>query len=375
LDVVSYFVSQRSRVADTQRSIAARSVRALIPGRVKAPADVKVRPVLHAFVAEPRVRRFYTVDQALLPAFAGNIVEAKCTGGVVELPSIGYFRVDAARRVRAVSVRVRPHVAIATAGVKGTFFPATTIHPAMEVLNHIPAAFRMLFGPRHQGVKVSSVPARLQQLSRALALLEQAGALEIVTDVTRSILLFGGVTKNSFYDPRAHGAIFIRFSRSHDELHLVEEIIHQAGHAAFSILTLAPERYLRVPPGAALGRLTSERDEYRSVLVAFHGLVTEALISEALQRIYSATASPLDRHAIAGRLAFATQKLAADLHAFAGCAEILATEGLVLLRTIASTYERIVRAYGPRLRRVNLTSQPYVFSRARYLARNPLPTR
>lgn len=246
------------------------------------------------------------------------------------------------------------------------------IHPQMEIVNHVPAAFRTLFGRDDLVVHVSNSSKQRSQLSQAIAALEKAGVLKLVTDVTSSILLFHGNRKNSFYHPRVHGAIFIKFSRSHDEFHLMEEIIHQAGHAAFATLMLEPTRFLRVPPQQCIKHLTSEREDDRSVLVALHGLITEALVTETLQRIYSKATSRVERHQLVGRLAFATSKLAADLRAFIECAGILGAEGLVLLKAMANTYDNVWRRHGAVLRRVNLSGQPYVFSRNRYLATNPI---
>ena len=205
-----------------------------------------------------------------------------------------------------------------------------------------------------------------------MTLLKKAGVLNLVTDVTRFILLFHGNRKNSFYHPKFHGVIFIRLYRSQDEFHLVEEIIHQAGHAAFATLMLNFKRFLRIPTRRQIQRLASEGEDDRTVGVALHGVITEALVAESLQRLYSRTASRAERHRLVGRLAFAMAKLASDLRAFIEHAEIFGPEGLVLFKAMTQTYQNIWSRHGKALRRVNLSGQPYVFSQNQYLARNPI---
>ena len=347
-------------------------MKAATSGRSLKCANSKINPILQAFAASAEVRRHYTLAQALLPDLTPDFVEAKCKDGVVELPSVGHLRLNSSARRGPVVVRLKPKCEVVTPGVKARFFPNTTLQPHLEVLNYLPLAFRLLFWHGDRAVTVSTSSKARSQLLRATKALEQTGVLQIITDVTASICLFRGSTKNSFYDTRAHGAIFVRLSPSHDEFHLIEEIVHQAGHAAFALLLLEPARFLRVPMQLPFRHLTLEPDDDRTVLVALHGLVTEALVVETLRRVYSQTIAEVDRHQVGGRLAFATRKLALDLAAFVGCAEILGPEGLILLKAMANTCQRVLRRHGAMVQRVNLAGQRYVFSRNRYLAANPI---
>jgi hypothetical protein len=206
---------------------------------------------------------------------------------------------------------------------------------------------------------------------RADALLERLSFIDLLTDVTDSILLFGNSSKNSFYDTRAHGTVFIRLTRACDEFHLVEEFVHQAGHAIFSVLMSQPNRYSHNSERAPIYSLSEGKRNMRPFGVALHGLVTEALISETFFEMHSTLSLPTaEQYQTLGRLAFATRKMMADLHVLAKYADQLTREGLILLRAIGFTCSKIFDTLSSSIEQIDLAKQRYVFSPKRFLSAN-----
>ena len=329
------------------------------------------KPLLHSYISSSAVRRRYTSAQALLPLKQPRQIEAKCFEGVIELPSMGYLHAPEITRSRTVLVDLLPVPRVVSPKISSGHVPPIIVSREIEVLERIPAAYRLLFWGGNPRARVSQLSGGHWRLRWAFSLLEKISILSLLRDVTASILLFCGSDKNSFYDPRAHGTVFIRFTKANDEFHLLEEFVHQAGHALFYILTLQPKRYSHIPERAPICSLGVGSSDTRPFGVALHGLVTEALIADAFFRIYSLPSmSATDRHQALGRLAFSTRKLAADLHLIAGLSEKFTGEGLVLLGAISRTCSRIFRQFGARLERVDLSGQGYVFSPKRYAAVN-----
>lgn len=240
----------------------------------------------------------------------------------------------------------------------------------IRVLSQIPVTFRLLFWEKEPNVSAVFGPKERAELERALQLLELAGALGFIEDTTSYVLLFRGSNKNSFYDPRAHGTVFVRMRSSQDEFHLLEELVHQAGHAALEALRRERD-FLRVKPGTPFDQISSDHTETRSTLVAFHALLTQALIVETLSRLVQSTQCGDALAQLVGRLAFATTKLGADLRVFVEHADLLRSEGLVALRAITLTYGTTLRRYERLLGALSLQNQPYVFSPSRFAAENP----
>ena len=291
----------------------------------------------------------WVVDVRSAPRYRAQVED-----GLVEIPFLGQFHVTSrTKRVMVdLSDRRRPVCSDRSA----------TLHPYQLVAHHfavprfIPSAFRPFFGHR-KGVRSAS-PDGIARLQAALGMARWVGALTWIRQVVRLVVLFRGGALNSFYNPRAHGAVFIRLNRACDNYHVFEEIIHQAGHAFFAILLCREPHLIRNQNGALAAAFDSSDDD-RNVLVAFHGLVTEALIADALFRL---RASPgVAEHAVLGRLAFCLAKFGSDLNAAMRAKRLLTKRGVLWLSALARSYASIVRALGPQLLRVDLADQPYVF--------------
>jgi hypothetical protein len=224
------------------------------------------------------------------------------------------------------------------------------------VPRRIPLEFRPFFG-QAKGLRSASSDG-LARLKAALGMARAAGALAWIRQVVRVVVLFRGGALNSFYNPRAHGAVFIRLNRHGDDLHVLEELVHQAGHAFFAIL-LCREPPLIRNQRSSLTEVFDKADDERNVLVAFHGLVTEAVISDTLFRL-AASRGPVES-TVLGRLAFCLAKFGSDLNAAMRGKRLLTKRGVLWLSAMARSYESTVRALGPELLRVDLTDQPYVF--------------
>ncbi|MBB4425112.1 hypothetical protein GGD66_003669 [Bradyrhizobium sp. CIR48] len=327
--------------------------------------------MLQSYVSSSRVRRHYTPAQALLPFGERKQIEAKCFEGAIDLPTMGYLRAPKLTRSRTVLVNLLPKPHIISPTVPSVYVPPVLVSREIEVLERIPAAYRMLFWADNPQARVSRSIKDRRLLTRATSLLEKASVLSMLTDVTASVLLFCGSDRNSFYDTRAHGTVFIRFTKAGDEFHLIEEFVHQAGHALFSILMSQQNRYCFISERAPICSLGIDSADTRPFGVALHGLVTEALIADTFLRIFSLpSVSTSDRHQVLGRLAFSCRKLAADLHLIAKLSETFTQEGLILLGAISRTCSQIFRRFGARLERVDLSRQTYVFSPKRYAGLN-----
>ena len=220
----------------------------------------------------------------------------------------------------------------------------------------IPMEFRPFFG-QAKGLRSASCDG-LARLEAALEMARVAGALAWIRQVVRVVILFRGGTLNSFYNPRAHGAVFIRLNRHCDDLHVFEELVHQAGHAFFAILLCREPPLIRNQRSFLTG-VFDKGDNERNMLVAFHGLVTEAVISGTLFRL-AASRGPV-RSTVLGRLAFCLAKFGSDLNAAMRARRLLTKQGMLWLSAMARSYESMVRARGRELLRVDLTDQPYVF--------------
>jgi hypothetical protein len=220
----------------------------------------------------------------------------------------------------------------------------------------IPAEFRPFLG---QTKDVHSATSDgIARLDTALGMAKDVGALAWIRQVVRLVVLFRGGKVNSFYNPRAHGAVFIRLNRHCDDLHVFEELIHQACHAFFSIL-LCREPPLIWNQQSSLTAAFDRGRHKRNVLVALHGLVTEAVISDTLFRL--GTSRRAVEPAVFGRLAFCLAKFGSDLNAALRAKRLLTNRGLLWLSAMARSYDSIVKNLGPDLLRVDLTGQPYVF--------------
>lgn len=226
----------------------------------------------------------------------------------------------------------------------------------LAVPRSIPSAFRPLFGPA--SAARSAPPSSLNQLEAAWRLTGQVGARHWIRQVVRLVVLFRGGALNSFYNPRAHGAVFLRLDRHGDRYHLLEELIHQAGHAFFAILWQLEPPLVRGQKAEVSVTFDAAGDD-RNLLVAFHGLVTETLIAEALSRLRSKSARA--EQDTLGRLAFCLAKLGSDLNTATRHKRFFTPRGLLWLSMMARSYATIVGQLGAHLSRVDLSDQPYVF--------------
>jgi len=229
----------------------------------------------------------------------------------------------------------------------------------------IPVQLRPLLG-RTKDVR-SAAPDGIARLDAALRMAKEVGALAWIRQVVRLVVLFRGGKLNSFYHPRAHGAVFIRLNRNADDLHVFEELVHQAGHAFFSILLCREPPLIRNQQSALTAAFEGGRHK-RIMLVALHGLVTEAVIADALFRL--GTTRPGAQPAVIGRLAFCLAKFGADLNAAMRAKRLLTKRGMHWLAAMARSYEEIVKNLGPDLLRIDLTGQPYVFDPELFRRRN-----
>ena len=363
IGLLDYFAQKAPAIAAEQLKleVAIRKRLNLARGR-KGSGRVPDPFLFHLVHQQPRPSREawnqWVVDATSAPGYSAQV-----ENGLIEMPFLGQFHVTSRTKRALVDLSDRRGPVCSDR--------SATLHPYQWVAHHfavprfIPSAFRPFFGGR-QGVRSAS-PDGVARLQAALQMARQVGALTWIRQVVRLVVLFRGGALNSFYNPRAHGAIFIRINRACDEYHVFEEIIHQAGHAFFAIL-LCREPHLIRNQNCTLTAAFDGSEDGRNVLVALHGLVTEALIAEALFRL---RASPgVAEQDLLGRLAFCLAKFGSDLNAATRAKRLLTKRGLLWLSTMARSYASTVRELGPRLSRLDLSGQPYLFDQHVFIRKN-----
>jgi len=294
-------------------------------------------------------------DQYLAASVGITEYRSRPIGGIVEVPHFGQFHVR--NRAQFVKIGLADRRNPTCSDSLAELHRYHLVERQIAVPQFIPPAFRPIFyGDRR--VHSASVDG-IVSLRKAARHTKIIRAFGWIRQVVRLVVLFRGGRLNSLYHPHAHGAVFIRLEQESDTYHVFEELIHQAGHAFFAILLCAASNFVRDQP-KTLETAFDVSDSSRNLLVALHGVVTEALIAEALYRVWRLS-SDTERRVVFGRLAFCLSKLGADLNQFIEIKGLLRQRGLRLLAIMANSYTSIVGALGSDLSRADLTDQPYIY--------------
>jgi len=362
--IVDFFDGRRAEILSSQRSLAAQDPRQ----ERNCPAN-SFDSLLCNF---PHMRTYYTQPQICARCRSARF-DSISVNGRIELPGFGYVRLKppppdgivplsrtSGGNIRAIgpddSRRCRVHKSQSIDGI--------------EILNFFPLCYSCVFEGRRDIRCVSSNRA-LGHIRKALEYLAMGNWRNLVADVVSVILLFSGIERNSFYDPRSHGAIFLRYSRFNDPFSYFEDLVHQSGHAQFSLLLQNVELFQGIAIETPLNELHFEADDRRSLFVAIHGLVTEALICDAMFRL-SRISADFRRPEVLGRLAFAIRKLGADLRSFSTLVNVFSDDGKMLFASCLATYKDVIFEYRAEFEKIRLNRQKYVFSEFVFRRENSL---
>lgn len=224
----------------------------------------------------------------------------------------------------------------------------------------------------------ASVPyaaQRLDDLDLALTTLraawpELSSALDMVL---RRIVLFASHRANSFASTREYGAIFLNVDLTNSAVGLVEDLAHQGGHTLFFAAAQCPEDYFQVSPSDPLCAHGIGGDT-RTLYVALHGLVTEALMLGALDLCLSRNLfTGIHKVELIGRLAFVATRCWLDVAMF-GRLKVLTPRCQALVWQLVD----MLRAFGAHrahlLHTVDLGGQPYNFDFQSFLEANSAAT-
>jgi hypothetical protein len=221
--------------------------------------------------------------------------------------------------------------------------------------------------PAHEQAAREHRPA----LASALVQLEEVWAelAAAINDVVRYVILFEDESRNSFATVAAHGAVFLNVAHGTSDVYLLEDLAHQCGHVIFAAGCEGEPALFAVTPSTPVSELTGEED-HRSIEVALHGMVTQALMVALLDRSLTSGRTTA-RDEVRGRLLFALLRLGTDLRCLAGL-PAYGEAGEAIVRELIGVYGSAVERYGDQLLAADFTGQPYNFDFVVYAARNPV---
>lgn len=213
---------------------------------------------------------------------------------------------------------------------------------------------------------------KLQQLERAFAAIRRflPEYFELITAVTKRIVIYKGALPYSFASVGAHGIAFLQIPEDCSEVFFSEDIIHQCGHMIFSAIA-AGRGFFSVHNDTLLKVINKDENDPRTIFVALHGLYTEAWMSRFLELCLE------ERHffredarmEIIGRFALIYIRFGLDLRHVCE-ADIFNEQGQLLVGTFLNLYTDILRRRISLLSRVDISNQPYCFCRKVFFETN-----
>lgn len=335
----------------------------------------------HAAYLDPLVLGYFgaeddpgvTLDQLtvgrMAPAARPELLPVR-TGpdGAAELPGLGVLRTHR----RCAELVLAPDLAVYDGGRPVSFRldPVPLVGDSSVLMDDwISPALRFAVGPRsrtpHDTARVRADLARAEGIVHRV----QPEFHRAMTATTRRVVVFDDPAMNSLAAPRAHGSVFLNLAHGSGPIHHLEDLLHQCGHVAFSAMTMETGRVLAVDPGTELPG-DGEDGEPRTAYVVLHALVTERwMASGLLACLRTEQLTPLERYEARGRLAYVLRRYALDLVDLVE-ADVVAPDGLRLLRQLLADLRSLHAAAEPDTRGLSLAGQPYNFDLDVFLERN-----
>ncbi|HEX3539387.1 MAG TPA: hypothetical protein VHT75_02980 [Acidimicrobiales bacterium] len=338
-------------------------------------------PLVFSTAAGKQTRGLRQILFAYIPperrAQVGSISVRTDSRGTVYLPNFGILCCDAANEDLLLEwdSRTNSPVLLAGSGVlphrveELLFLPGSAIEICQD------SSLDLLFSD--EDFEVVPVDLRTSAQNRCDDL---GSAVEMVREhcpyyagiiaVTKRVALFAHNGLNSFASMAAHGTAFLNVSHGVDEVLFIEDLVHQSGHILFSTATIDRSGLFSTSEDTTLSEILGAGGDRRSVYVALHGLVTEAMMCETLTNCYSNDVfTGRQQHELLGRLAYAAIRFGMDLELLKA-AGVFGPVGEELYDALLSSFWVLRDQYGPLLRRLDLHGQPYNFSYDRFAARN-----
>ncbi|QCO57838.1 hypothetical protein EOK75_19470 (plasmid) [Pseudorhodobacter turbinis] len=229
--------------------------------------------------------------------------------------------------------------------------------------------FESINDPKWEINSENSVMSALNMLHGQVALNGISSLLELCVD---HVVIFRSTARNSFYHPQLPRVIFINIEQQSGPYHILEELVHQAGHATVDSISRNCSLYVDARTASSFSVDHHDRTpEEMGTVVRFHSFVTLSLVCETL----SLLEKPKDASNAAlmtGRLSYAFHKLAYDLQFFIGAMELLKKDGLLFFRGSFELYNSILRTHENRISECEMRDQPYVFNEEIFLGHNAL---
>jgi hypothetical protein len=256
----------------------------------------------------------------------------------------------------------------------GTFtLPDSPIRIALHHHTLTETFYSTNFGlPRGTSLEVTNrnVPILLE----GVALLRRAFPeyWELTTLCTKEIVLFRNPQRNSFATEASCGTCFINvLDEEASSVFFIEDLVHQCGHLILSAVAFEPHEFLAVSPDLPLKELTSSESEHRTILSAFHGLFTEAMIAKSLDLcLERGVFQGFEVVECLGRLTFIMRKMRHDLMNM-NIKEIYTTKGANFFGWLVETFIEIQGRRAREVQSLNLGEQSYTFSTREFLRANP----
>ncbi len=343
---------------------------------------VILEPFLFAYFASPKRDDEATLEQLLAVSLNNKetrpVVVVTNSNGVAFLPGLGYIDANrpSARIVVSIPAELQENVNKAAAReICGDYALPLYASSSVELLRQYVPLLDQFFAEHATEVAptiATTAETMYGRLASAFASLadtwpEYYRALELVL---RRVVLFRSDFFNSFAHTAAHGTIFMNVSLGHTETFFIEDIVHQAGHVLLAAATIDSPSLFCVDPAEPIAAFTGISAERRTVSVAVHGLVTEALMSLVLARCMENGLLPSEQSLeLTGRCAFIFKRFTSDLTTV-GRLPIFNSIGTQLVRILFAIWERIARKYGDAFDRLDMSNQAYNFSLERFISLN-----
>lgn len=206
-----------------------------------------------------------------------------------------------------------------------------------------------------------SVAAALAAVERLHPRFHQALARTL-----RRIVVFRASRMNSFAAMSCHGTAFVNAGDDDGPEFFVEELAHQGGHVVLNAVLFAGEPLL-IEPQRPLRMDTGRASERRTVLEAFHGVFTEALMVECLAACRSA--GLFEARELDARLAFTLRRFGSDAHILSE-GRFFTPLGEWVFGNVLGAFKAAYESHAALACQLDFGNQPYKFDYGRFIEAN-----
>jgi hypothetical protein len=367
-------------------ALTANAVVELEPALARALAGAGPQPYL-----EPELFAFLSGAQPVLPlrqVLFHHVVEAcgraraevrSNARGSVALPGFGHLRTAACDRTLSLEwSEAGPRLLDAGVPVACEREPSTTIAGTPFVLApELPSDFAPLFvGPGGRRVEVEVTAGSEVERARLARACELVAThcpryFARIREAVRTVVLYRGEHPYSFASLSAHGVVFLNIHPESSVVALIEDLVHQSGPVIFGAATLDRHALFRVEPDVPLSSISADGDGDHGLYESFHGLFTQASINRCLRALRLAGVfDGAERHELEGRISDDMKRFGAAIHIL-GNREVYTELGWKLFSYFKWCFVTLYTEQRALIEAHDTSNQPYIFSYAKFLERNP----